>query len=68
MINPCLIYCQCGQYSFEPSLWMRLIMLLRGSYTVTCPQCQARMRIIMVHHEVCIERKNNMNKEIWQNG
>lgn len=67
MINPKLQYCRCGYY-FKPSVFMKIVMLIKGRYIWTCPQCRAELELVLVNHVVCVKRKENMDKEIWKNG
>ena len=66
-MNPRLQGCKCG-YHFTPSLFMKIVMLIRGKYVWNCPRCQSELELVLVNHVVCVNRKDNMNKEIWKNG
>ena len=64
-IDPKLQHCSCG-YSWRPGTYEKLVMLVRGEYTKTCPRCQNRMRLIMVEHVVCTEREQINKEELWK--
>jgi hypothetical protein len=66
-IDPVKEYCACG-YSFTPSLFMKIILLVRGEYTVTCPRCQTEMELCLCSSVYVKRRKNNTDKGIWKNG
>ena len=67
MIDPKLHYCQCG-CSWRPGTIHKLIMLLHGSYTRTCPQCQTRLTFRLIHHVVKTETRGLKNRDrIWKN-
>ena len=66
-MNPKREYCSCG-YSFEPTVWQKLIMLLNGRYVKRCPQCQTEMTLKLVYHVITIDRRTNLNKRIWEKG
>ena len=61
-------YCNCG-YNFTPSLFMKIIMLIRGRYVKTCPRCGTVMKLHMSHFVYVKERKVNQKRmELWKNG
>ena len=65
--DPTLQHCQCG-YSWRPSLFQKVVMLVTGSYVKRCPQCQCRMKLVLYNFVVCKEREKLDKKELWQNG
>ena len=68
MYDPRLQRCKCG-YSFIPSTFMKVIMLVKGEYVKTCPRCQSRMRLKMIHHIVKVDTVSIKNRdEMWKNG
>ena len=68
MIDPRLQRCRCG-YQFIPSLFMKVVMLVKGEYVKTCPRCQARMRFKLMNHTVKVETVEIKNRDrIWRNG
>jgi hypothetical protein len=66
-MNPEREYCSCG-YSFIPSTFMKMIMLIKGEYKVTCPRCQTVMVLGLSHFVYVKRRKNETDKGIWKNG
>lgn len=61
-------YCRCG-YSFIPSFFMKLLMLVRGEYNMTCPQCGSVMKFVLVNHVVKTGVIENKNREkLWEYG
>ena len=66
-IDPVKEYCACG-YSFTPSLFMKIMLLVRGEYTVTCPRCHTEMELCLCSSVYVKRRKNNTDKGIWKNG
>lgn len=64
-IDPTLQWCQCG-YCWRPTIWQKIVMLMRGSYVKCCPRCQCKMRLVLVSHVVCKERKCIDKKELWR--
>jgi hypothetical protein len=67
MNDPKREYCSCG-YSFIPSTFMKMIMLIKGEYKVTCPRCQTVMVLGLSHFVYVKRRKNETDKGIWKNG
>ena len=66
-IDPKLQTCVCG-YSWKPSVIQKILMLLFGGYTKTCPRCQTKMELVLIHHVVVIKRESIDKKSIWRNG
>lgn len=66
-IDPKNQYCKCG-YSWRPGTISKIIMLLYGSYTKTCPQCQSKLRLKLVHYVICDKCETILDEEIWKNG
>lgn len=66
-IDPKLVHCQCG-YSFQPTLWMKVLMLLFGGYVKRCPRCQCRMKLVLYNFVVCKEREKLDKRELWEHG
>ena len=64
-MNPKLQHCQCG-YCFHPTLWMKVLMLITGSYVKRCPQCQCQMELVLYNFVVCKERRMVDKKELWK--
>lgn len=68
VIDPKLQTCSCG-YSFTPSLFMKLVMLVRGEYVKRCPRCQAKLTFVLVSHVVKVDTKVVKGKErLWRYG
>ena len=67
MNDPKREYCSCG-YSFIPSTFMKMVMLIKGEYNVTCPRCQTVMVLGLSHFVYVKRRKNETDKGIWKNG
>ena len=67
MIDPKLEWCNCG-YHFHPSLFMKIMMLIKGEYKVTCPRCQTVMVLGLSHFVYVKHREDNTDKGIWKNG
>lgn len=67
MINPKLEFCSCG-YCFEPTLFMKIIILVKGSYVKRCPKCQCNLVLQMSSFVYVNERKHNLDKNIWRRG
>ena len=67
MIDPELEWCSCG-YNFRPTTFMKIIMLIKGSYTVKCPRCHKIMILGLSHFVYVKRRKNETDKGIWKNG
>ena len=66
-LDPKLVHCQCG-YSFQPTLWMKVLMLLFGGYVKRCPRCQCRMKLVLYNFVVCKEREKVDKRELWEHG
>ena len=66
-IDPTRQYCQCG-WSFRPSSWQKVLMLLFGKYSMRCPRCQTRMTLVLYNFVVCKERENVDKRELWKHG
>jgi len=67
-IDPTLQYCTCG-HTWKPKTMHKILMLLFGSYTWTCPQCHTQIKFKLINHVVKIETKVIKNKEkMWKNG
>ena len=66
-IDPKLQYCSCG-CSWRPGTYHKLLMLLFGSYTYTCPHCQSRLKFRLIGHVVKVKADNVDKKELWKNG
>jgi len=64
-IDPERVTCQCG-YSWRPGTYEKIVMLVRGHYTKTCPRCQSHMKLVLIEHVVCVERNNLDKKELWK--
>ena len=67
MNDPKREYCSCG-YSFIPSTFMKIMMLIKGEYTVKCPRCHTEMVLGLSHFVYVKRRKNETDKGIWKNG
>ena len=67
IVDPKSQKCLCG-YSWKPGIFQKMIMLLTGSYTKTCPQCHGKMTLKMIYHVVIVERENVTKEDIWRNG
>ena len=66
MIDPEREYCSCG-YSFIPTTFMKIILLLKGEYVKKCPRCHAEMTLHLSHFVYVEKRRNNIDKGIWKN-
>ena len=66
-IDPKIVGCSCG-YHFHPTLWMKIIMLVRGEYVKRCPRCQCRMKLVLYNFVVCKEREKLDKRELWEHG
>ena len=64
-IDPTLVGCQCG-YHFRPTLWMKIIMLVRGEYVKRCPRCQCRLTLVLYSMVDCKKRENVDKRELWK--
>ena len=63
--DPTLQHCSCG-WSFKPTIWHKVLMLVKGKYVRKCPQCQCRMELVLYNFVVCKERENVDKKELWK--
>ena len=67
-IDPTLQYCQCGM-TWRPGTIHKIIMLVRGTYSRTCPQCGTVMEFCLINHVVKVNTREIKNKgEVWKNG
>ena len=68
-IDPRLQYCtNCGQ-TWKPNTYHKIVMLVRGEYTRTCPQCQTKMKFRLMHHVVKVETERiKKDYELWERG
>lgn len=68
-INPKKRHCECG-YTWEFNKIQTLILFLKGTRIITCPQCQRRIKFKFVYH-IVNERltidENKINKELEEN-
>ena len=67
MMDPTRQYCQCG-WSFKPTIWHKVLMLVRGCYVRKCPRCQTRMTLVLYNFVVCKRRETVDKKELWKHG
>ena len=65
--KPQIKKCRCGN-TFEPRIWHKIIMLIRGEYVWTCNQCGSRYEFILVNHVVKNKSYYNDLKGLWKNG
>ena len=55
----------CG-YSFIPTLYMKIILLIKGEYIYTCPQCQGKLYLKMTSF-VFVKKREKIDKtELWR--
>ena len=67
-IDPTLEYCNCG-LTWRPKLYHKILMLIFGTYTRTCPQCGTRLTFKLANHVVKIQTETIKDKEsVYQNG
>jgi hypothetical protein len=67
-IDPKLQTCTCG-HQFHPTLLMKILMLVRGTYDYRCPRCQALLKFRFIGHVVKVETMEVKNRsEVWKNG
>jgi hypothetical protein len=64
-IDPLRQTCNCG-YSWKPRLYHKIIMLIYGHYTHTCPQCHSRSKLVLVNHVVKIGSEKVLDEMIWR--
>ena len=62
MIDPKLQYCGCG-WSFIPSIFFRMRLLLFGDSVKRCPRCGAVMKFHLCNHVVKVDTKVIRDKE-----
>ena len=68
MIDPKTHRCTCGNI-WKPRLHHKILMLLFGTYTRTCPQCGTVMKFRLINHVVKTETKPIKNREeVYKNG
>ena len=66
MNDPKLQHCKCG-YSWRPTSYQKIRMLLQGYYVKTCPRCGCKMKLVLYYFVVCKERRNIDKRELWRN-
>lgn len=66
MIDPELEWCSCG-YNFRPTTFMKIIMLIKGTYTVKCPRCHRIMILGLSSFVYVKHREDHTDKGIWKN-
>ena len=66
-IDPTRQYCQCG-YSWRPTVYQKIVMLLRGRYVRKCPRCQCKMTLVLYSFVVCKRREQVDKRELWKHG
>ncbi len=65
--NPKLHHCKCGNH-FVPKTRHKILMLLFGSYSWTCPQCHTKLKFELIEHVVKTNTEGIKNPEkIWRN-
>ena len=64
-IDPTLEHCSCG-YSWRPGTLSKIVMLVKGEYVWTCPQCQSRLTFKLIHHVVKVDTKRVLDESIWK--
>ena len=64
-MNPKLQYCKCG-CSWSPGTYHKIMMLLKGEYVWTCPQCQSRLTFKLMHHVVKVDTVKVLDERIWK--
>lgn len=64
-MNPKIQYCQCG-CSWTPGTYHKIMMLLKGEYVWTCPQCQSRLTFKLIHHVVKVDTVKVLDERIWK--
>lgn len=65
--DPLCERCYCG-YSFRPSLFEKIIILICGKYVKRCPQCGTTLELKMSYNVYVNSKKKNLNEEIWLKG
>ena len=68
MIDPKLQSCSNCGYTWKPGLLQKIIMLIFGEYTKTCPRCQSRITLKFIGHVVKVDTVNVNKNDIWRNG
>lgn len=58
-------HCEC---SWTPGTHHKILMLLLGKYSWTCPRCGAVMTYRLINHVVKVDSKKVLNERIWENG
>lgn len=67
-MNPKSQWCNCG-YTFQPSVYQKVIMLIKGKYIYTCPKCHSKLKFVLIHHVVKVDASSIKNPEkIWRRG
>ena len=66
-VNPKLQFCKCG-YSFTPSVFMKILMLLCGKYVMVCPRCGSRITLKLINHVVVVKRESVIDAIVWERG
>ena len=67
-IDPKIQTCTCG-HQFHPTLLMKIMMLVRGTYDYRCPQCHALLELRLVYHVVKVRHVEVKGKnELWRRG
>ena len=67
-MNPKNQYCKCGRV-WQPRLHHKILMLIFGTYTRTCPQCGTRLTFKLANHVVKIQTETIKDKEeVYKNG
>ena len=67
-IDPTLEYCNCG-LTWRPKLYHKILMLVFGEYTRTCPRCGTRLTFKLANHVVKIRTETIKDKEeVYKNG
>ena len=68
-IDPKVIFCTGCGLSWKPKLRHKLVMLIFGEYTRTCPQCSTRMTFRLINHVVKVDTETIKNRsEVYKNG
>ena len=65
--NPKIKKCRCGN-TFEPRIWHKIVMLVKGYYIWTCNNCQNQYKFVLINHVVKVETVNVDKKELWKHG
>lgn len=67
MNDPKREYCGCG-YSFIPSIYDKIVCLIKGARYKRCPRCGCRLELRMSHFVYIKDRKVIDKKELWRKG